>query len=112
MAGIASATLQPPDCYIPAVFAQNMAHCESELCNPIDWWQDLVYSNATSDPAAYDLCSWACSYYTLGTALNNSTALGTKTAVDVTIDMQRDMCQDRCKINGLDSFLCRVCILT
>jgi hypothetical protein len=105
VASIASSTLGAPDCYIPGVFAQNMAYCESQLCRPIDWRQDLVYSNATADPEAYDVCSWACSYYTLGTTMNRTS---TNTAADRTIDFQRGMCQDRCRADGLGSFLCRV----
>ena len=102
---IASAALEPPDCYIPDVFAQNMAYCEAQLCQPIDWRQDLVYSNATVKPKAYDVCSWACSYYTLGTTMNQTT---TGTAADGRVALQRSNCQDRCRVGGVDSFLCRV----
>jgi hypothetical protein len=101
VASLAKSTLQDPDCYIPDVFAQNMEVCENQLCDPLNWVEGLVQSNATSKPTAYDVCEGACSVEALGLP----PAQGQPK--DTALAEQRGWCQDRCLLVGLESFLCR-----
>jgi hypothetical protein len=98
---LADSTLQDPDCYIPDVFAQNMKVCEKQLCDPLNWVEGLVPSNATSNPTAYDVCGGACSVEALGLlSLPDQPK-------DAVLAEQRGWCRERCTLGGLDSFLCR-----
>lgn len=101
VAQVANLTLNAPDCYIPDVFAQNMEVCEKQLCEPLNWVEGLVRSNATSDATAYDLCASACSVEALGTLFSPNTTLSTA------LEEKRGYCRDRCLLGGLESFLCR-----
>lgn len=98
---VANTTLHSPDCYIPDVFAQNMAVCEERLCASLNWVEDLASSNTTSDPTAYDVCTGTCSKEALGLLSAQDPS------VNATLEKQRGRCQDRCRQDGLESFLCR-----
>lgn len=111
-----SAPTNAPNCYIPNVFTQNMADCEKQLCDPLNWVEGLILSNATSNPTAYDVCSAACSVEALGPlpanwTLPHNTTLDKQSGQDLrtraALDEQRDWCRERCEDKGLDSFLCR-----
>ncbi len=91
-----------PNCYVPDVFAQNVEMCEKELCDPLNWVEGLVRSNATSEPTAYDVCLGVCSIEALGVLPNVN-----QTSSNPALDAQRGGCQDRCQQKGMESFLCR-----
>lgn len=91
-----------PNCYVPDVFAQNVEMCEKELCDPLNWVEGLVRSNATSEPTAYDVCLGVCSIEALGVLPNLN-----QTSSNPVLDAQRGGCQDRCQQKGMESFLCR-----
>lgn len=60
---------------------------------------NLRYNNATSSASIYDVCSWACSPVAVGSSPSNGTA------------RVRDSCRERCRADGVESFLCRVILL-
>lgn len=89
-------------CLVTSVFKEHAVFCDQTLCSGLLW--RLPYLNETeqteNDPTATTICQSICSVLALGPIERDVNDT-------IVVSPQRVLCQDRCHIDGYDSFLCQ-----